>query len=494
MLIAPEATLPLAETISPRPARPDARQRSRRSWSGKRGRRSTWWPGRRSGRGWCAAAPRTTCWSSPPTTSSATAGRPTCCCARPRRCMPPAGTAGRRCRRRPPSPRMRWRSARAPRMRRKPTGSASSPPARRRSSCRPTGRGRRSRASAARRAGPGSTPRSSPRCGRPARSRAARLFVTLLAGVQVLLGAPTPGRTTSSSARAGRPGPSGWRPRRSSGSLRATSLPLRAALGPAGTTLGRLTGALQRACSTRTTHPQLPFEKLVAKLELPRDAGRLPVCWRAVQPRPPSTLPGARRPAGRRRRGTARPQFDLYSERCRAAGAGSRSRRLQHRPVRRRDGATAGSATAQRCSRRWRRPDDPDRGGCRCSTARRTAPAAGRLERQRRAVSPDAPLRRAHRRAGRAARPTPSPSVCGDAELHLRRARPPRATHRRTVCARRGSAPRHAGRRLRRALARHAGRLLGVLKRRAAPTCRSTPTIRRSGWPSCVDDAGSRRC
>ena len=83
--------------------------------------------------------------------------------------------------------------------------------------------------------------------------------------------------------------------------------------------------------------------------------------------------------------------------------------------------------------------------------------------------------------------------VCEHRAAHLRRAGPPRQP-----AGPPPAAARRAGRRCRVGLClerslEHGRRASSASSRRAAPTCRSIPPIRRSAWPSCWPTAGAAR-
>ena len=253
-----------------------------------------------------------------------------------------------------------------------------------------------------------------------------------------------------------------------------------AALAPTPTRTCR-SSSWSRSCGRRATSRGTPlFQVMFALQNAPR---RTPLALPGLDARPGCAAASRRRQV-RPRRSTARP----------TDAAARAAARVQHRPLRRRDGRAPRSATSRRC---WRAPPTPDARvspSCRCSPPaergqllgewQRTAPARPR----RRPVH--APVR-ARRRRGAPDAPSPW-STAADAltygELDAP-GQPPGPPPARAWA----SGPRTRSALCARALARAGRRPSSPCSRRAAPTCRSTRPIPAERLAYMLDDAG-RRC
>ena len=372
-----------------------------------------------------------------------------------------------------------------------PTGGASSP-AWRRWSCRPTARVRRPPSGRAAAASGSCRPSPPvPRAGWPAR-RDATLFMALLAAFSALLH-----RETGAGRRAG--GDAGRQPHaeRDRGADRL----LRQHPGAARRTSAGdpdLPALLARSRDTvlgALSHQDIPFERLVDELALPRNPHRPPLLRATFQFQAAASaagvlnLPGlALEPFG----GASRPPSSTSSS------SSSRPRGASPAPCDY-DSDLFDDSTVARLAGHFANLleawiEEPEPAPLRPAAADRgRAPSApGRMEPRgdrcgRRPNLPAPPLRgpggpRA-RSAGRVRRRRAP---------HLRRARPPRQPARPSPPGRRRAAGRSGGPAAG-ALGGDGGRPPGRRSRPAAPTCRSIRPIRRSASPSRWRTAG-RRC
>ena len=346
-------------------------------------------------------------------------------------------------------------------------------------------------------AGGAELPRRASRAGAPAgrarpagcealgRREGATLFMVLLAGFQALLARYSGQDDLAVGSPIAGPQPGGDR-----GADRVLRQHAGAARRPvaASPSFRELLGRVRETALAAYAHQDVPFEKLVEELAPERSLAHTPLfqVMLVLQNAPAESLEIRACACGRwaSERGRRRSSISRSALEERDGGLAGTAR-VRHRSVRRRDDRPAdrplrAAARGGRGRRRTGRVSELpllSRGGA--------PPAAGRVERRRRAASRGAVAVHELFEAQAERTPDAVAVVCGGRGADLRASSTRGPTGWRATCGALGVGPEVPVGALRWSARRSWWSRCWASSRPAAPTCRSTRPTRRSAWPSC---------